>query len=130
MLEQYQPPARSPTNLPDWMTSKAPIIRAQPLTGAVALISLESSACHLSKLLQAACKSSDPGRASLHGVLLSGACSAVLMEDIASGTSNRVPNELREGLMFNSLSAHVTYRAAHGGPNAASAALHPHREEV
>ncbi|CAL5220439.1 g2454 [Coccomyxa viridis] len=33
VLEEYQPPARSPTNLPDWMTSKAPLIRAQPLTG-------------------------------------------------------------------------------------------------
>lgn len=33
VLEEFQPPARSPTDLPDWMTSKAPIIRAQPLTG-------------------------------------------------------------------------------------------------
>lgn len=33
VLEEFQPPTRSPTDLPDWMSSKAPIIRAQPLTG-------------------------------------------------------------------------------------------------
>lgn len=33
VLEEFQPPARSPTDLPDWMTSKPPIIRAQPLSG-------------------------------------------------------------------------------------------------
>lgn len=93
VLEEFQPPARSPTNLPDWMTSKAPIIRAQPLTGG--LLSPHYSRSLLSTLEGAVpCK--------------------VVQVDFWCQPCKR----------------HVVYRAAHGGPNAAGAALHPHCEEV
>ena len=80
VLEEFQPPARSPTNLPDWMSSKAPLIRAQPLTG-----TWLRPLCGVRPLLPSCCWlhvsafSSGAHYTAFHGELMS--CAGLRMED-------------------------------------------------